>query len=92
MAKGLVMSGVSERKAREDTTALLIAKYVEQGTGERQLIENSMTELFKEPERMGSVVLTLLNLVSQYATVSGTQPMRLKSLIDFLIEQDLRDH
>lgn len=86
------LSGISQQQARTDTTALLIAKLIEQSTGERQAIEETMEALFSDPERMGSVVLTLMNLVAQYATASGTKPQGLQNLIDFLINQGLREH
>ncbi len=79
------MSGLSTQQARQDTTALLIAKLLEQETGERLAIENSMDSLLQDPERIGSVCLTLLNLVAQFATQSGTKPKGLKDLVDYLI-------
>ena len=90
--KILKFPGMSQREARMDTTALLIAKLVELSTGERDLIENSMRSLIEGgPEKMGGVVLTLLNLCAQYATQSGTNIKGMKDLCDFLTGQIARE-
>lgn len=81
------LSGVTAQRARQDTTALLIAKLVEVNTGEQLCIEESMQTLLTDAERCGSVVLCLLNLVTQYATQSMTNIAGLQQLVDFLIKQ-----
>src|SRR5579862_8444753 len=80
-------SGLSESRARTDTTALLIAKWIEIRTHERLAIEESVATILDEPERAGGVILTLLNLVTQYATTSMTNPNGLQALVDYLITQ-----
>lgn len=90
-SKILKFPGMSQRQARMDTTALLLAKFVEMTTGDRTLIENSMEDLFKDPQRMGSVVLTLMNLCAQYASGSGTNMNGYKNLCDFLTGQIARE-
>ena len=78
--------GMSALQARRDATALLIAKWIEMGTGTRDNLEEAMSGIMNDGmERLGSCTLTLLNLCSQYATASGTRPDGLKSLIDHMI-------
>lgn len=80
-------SGTTSERARMDSTALLIAKWVELGTGETQMVAETIGKFIEDPERLASVTLALLNLCSQYACQSGRNPNGLKDLIDFLIYQ-----
>lgn len=84
---GMRASGIVERQARMDSTALLTAKLVELNTGERLLIERSMIALMDDPQRMGGVVIAFLNLIAQYATASGRRPQGLQEVVDFLLTQ-----
>ena len=79
--------GTAANRARLDSTALLIAKYLELGTKSKEALEETMAALLGDPERAGGVILTLVNLVIQYATQSMTSPEGLKALIDELIRQ-----
>lgn len=81
----LNLSGARARRARTDTTALLIAKLVENSVGTPLKVQDTLSVLLEDPERAGSVILTLLNLVSSYATQSGMRPAGLQQLVDHLI-------
>jgi len=80
-------SGTSKQRARTDTTGLLVAKWIELGTGERDSLFTSMAHISEDAERCSAVCLTLLNLVAQYATSSGRDLNGLRRLIDYLIKQ-----
>lgn len=70
------------RKALTDTGALLTAKLVENITGSRAAIEETMELLFQDPERLGSVTLSLMGMVSALANL---QPGGLQAVVDHLI-------
>jgi hypothetical protein len=86
-ARSLRSSGISEQQQRIDVTALLTAKLVYDGLGDRLALEQTLAEMYQDPERMGQCMLGILNLLVQYATMSGLKPDGLKELTDYMITQ-----
>lgn len=86
MPYNLRSSGISEQQQRTDVTALLVAKLVYEGTGDRSAMENTLTEMYVDPQRMGQCMLGILNLLTQYATGSGTRPKGLEDLTNHMIK------
>lgn len=82
---GAQKTGISTKQARMDTCALFIGKQMELATGDRALIAQTMEILFQDPERLGSVCLTLLNYCAQFATASGNRPTGIQELIDHML-------
>lgn len=81
---GAAKTGVSTKRAREDTAALLIGKLMELQTGDRYLIADTMEHLFESPERLGAVTLALMNYTAQLC-LQLRGPGGLQELIDGII-------
>lgn len=78
-------SGMTEGHVLTHAIAVLMAKMIEDSTGDRQPLEHSMSVLLGDPELAGGVILSLVNLIDQYATQSGVNPDGMRQLCDFLI-------
>lgn len=78
-------SGMTEGHVLTHSIAVLMAKMIEDATGNREPLENSMSVILNDPELAGGVILALVNLIDQYATGSGTKPDGMRQLCDFLI-------
>ena len=83
-------SGMTEGHVLTHSIAVLMAKMIEDTTGNREPLEHSMSIILDDPELAGGVILSLVNLIDQYATGSGTIPDGMMKLCDFLISVNER--
>lgn len=78
-------SGITEGHVLTHAIALLMAKMIEDADGNREPLEHSMEKILDDPELAGGVILALVNLIDQYATISGQNPKGMMQLCDYLI-------
>jgi hypothetical protein len=78
-------SSITTKQAREDVTAMLLAKLVADTTGNQGPLSDTLEMLVFDPERMATCLLTMTNTVEQCVNHSGRTPDGLQKLVDFLV-------
>lgn len=72
----------SREQARTDTIGLLMAILIEKTTGDLEPRRNSIQHIIQNPMRAAACIMTLSNLLAQYAAPTGPG---LRGLVDYLM-------
>jgi len=81
------MTQTSEHEARVQATGLITAKFIEMANGNTEPIYESINKLMNEdPELLGGVALTLLNLLVAFVSANGENMTTFQEFCDFLIK------
>jgi hypothetical protein len=88
---------VSNKQARLDTSAVLIAQLLRDTTGDVEPTERTMAALVNDPDRLGAVCLMLSNQVAQLSRVikpfnPATGRDGLQDIIDHIIADTERNY
>lgn len=89
---GVSASSISNREARMDATAILMAKMIHATTGNMDPLHDAMASILADPERMGSACLTMVNLIWAQATNSDRNVQGGIDLCNYLTQSLLKEH
>jgi hypothetical protein len=80
-------SMTSEHQARVSATGLLVGKFIELSSGNKEPIIESINQLMRgDADLIGGVTLTLVNMLAMYFSDNGQNLIPFKDLCDFLVK------